>query len=83
MRKILNHSKRQQIHRTLNYIHAQLHNCCYWLVVKIHQNFPLKKLLRDASRWQVLSGMEVSCVVVGEMCGYVDGLCKVTSKGGM
>ena len=27
--------------------------------------------------------MEVSCVVVGEMCCYVDGLCKVTSKGGM
>lgn len=40
----------------------------------------MKRIPRGASRWQVLSGMAVCCLKAGEMCGYVDGLCKVITQ---
>lgn len=75
IKKKLNHSKS----RILNYMHAGLHNYNYWLLVKMHYNLSVTRIPRGASRWQMLSGMEV-CLKAGEMCGYVDELCKVTTK---
>ena len=46
----------------------------------MHYNLSVTRIPRDASRWQVLSGMEVCCLKAGEMCGYVEELCKVTTK---
>lgn len=61
-------------------MHAGLHNCNYWVLVKMHYNLSLNRIPRGASRWQVLSGMKVCSLKAGEMCGYVDDLYKVTTK---